>query len=75
VIVPFLFYHQQVSIELLLCHLLVRSVIPLTSTFVQGDGSLSADDYSGYGIHLVANGYRKWASALQLVIAKLLQTK
>ncbi|HEY9259784.1 GDSL-type esterase/lipase family protein [Chitinophaga sp.] len=47
--------------------------LPLTGTFVQPDGSLSKEDYSTDGIHLLAGGYKKWALALQPVINKLLK--
>jgi lysophospholipase L1-like esterase len=47
--------------------------LSLTNTFVQPDGSLSGEDYTADGIHLISNGYRKWALTLQPVINKLLK--
>ncbi|NCI46573.1 GDSL-type esterase/lipase family protein [Sediminibacterium soli] len=46
--------------------------LPLTNTFLQADGSLSTSDFTGDGIHLHTDGYRKWALALQPVIDGLL---
>ncbi len=43
---------------------------PLTAAFVQSDGRLSTNDYSTDGIHLIANGYRRWALALQPIVTK-----
>ncbi len=44
--------------------------LSLANAFIHPDGSLSTNDYSTDGIHLVANGFRKWAIALQPVIEK-----
>lgn len=47
--------------------------LPLTEFFVQPDGSLSLNDFSSDGIHLVEGGYRKWALGLYPVVEKLLE--
>lgn len=63
------------EIHRLLSKLTAKDVtyFPLTNTFVQPDGSLSLNDYSSDGIHLVEGGYKKWANAIYPIVDNLLR--
>ncbi|RAJ88051.1 lysophospholipase L1-like esterase [Chitinophaga dinghuensis] len=46
--------------------------LPLTSAFTNSDGTLDAGCYAKDGIHLTAEGYRRWAAALSPQLEKML---